>query len=192
MTSANPFVLHTADTAPAESKPLLATVAKRFGFLPNVYAHLAEAPATLEALLQLSAIFTRTSLTERQRHLLLLTTSVENRCSFCVAAHTRGAAVGGVQQDAIASIRSGELPEHPEDAALVSFVRAVTRSRGFVSESELYAFFSRGFTSRNALEVVLGVTLKILTNYANHMTHTDLNVELSEYRWEARPPVGDP
>lgn len=179
------FTLHTLETAPTESKALLTTIATRFGFLPNVYAYLAEAPVALEALLQLSAIFSRTSLTEPQRHLLLLTSSVENRCSFCVAAHTRGAKAGGIGMDSIESIRKGAVPERVEDAAMVAFVRAVIRSRGFVSDAELKAFFDHGFTQRNALEVVLGVTLKIMTNYANHITHTELNPELSAYVWNA-------
>jgi AhpD family alkylhydroperoxidase len=180
----NPFTLHSLDTAPDESKPLLATVAARFGFLPNVYAHLAEAPQVLDGLLQLSAIFGRTSLTEKQRHVLLLTSSVENQCSFCVAAHTRGAAAGGVSADSVEAIRRGTVPESPEDAAMVRFVRAMIRSRGFVSDAELTEFFECGFTPRNALEVVLGVALKILTNYANHITHTELNPQLAAYAWK--------
>ena len=177
------FSLHTIETAPAESKALLTTITARFGFLPNVYAYLAEAPVALEALLQLSAIFSRTSLTESQRHLLLLTSSVENHCSFCVAAHTRGAKAGGIGVDSIESIRNGSVPERAEDAALVSFVRAVIRSRGSICDAELKAFIDHGFTPRNALEVVLGVTLKIMTNYTNHITHTELNPELAAYAW---------
>jgi AhpD family alkylhydroperoxidase len=169
----NPFPVHSLETAPPESRPLVVSVEARFGFLPNVYAQLAEAPAVLDALLQLSAIFNRTTLTERHRHLLLLTSSVENECTFCVAAHTLGARAGGVSQDAIASIRDGLVPNGAEDAAMVSFVRAMIRSRGFVSDEELNLFFQRGFTPRNALEVVLGVTLKILTNCGGAIRHLD-------------------
>lgn len=179
----NSFPLHTLETAPPESKPLLASVQQRFGFLPNVYAHLAEAPAVLEALLQLAGIFSRTTLTERQRHILLLASSVENRCTFCVAAHTRGAQAGGVGDEAIASIRDGVAPSAAEDAAVVSFVRALIASRGFVSDADLRLLFDQGFTHRQVLEIVLGITLKILTNYCNHVTHTELNPELASYAW---------
>ncbi len=181
----NPFPVHNQETAPSEAKPLLASVEARFGFLPNVYAHLAEAPAVLDALVQLSALFGRTTLTERQRHVLLLTSSVENRCTFCVAAHTRGAQAGGVGDDVIASIRDDLVPNSAEYAAMVSFVRAMIRSRGFVPDEELKLFFQQGFTPRNALEVVLGVTLKILTNYCNHLTHTELNMQLAAHVWTA-------
>ena len=182
-----PFPLHSVETAPEEAKPLLSTVTARFGFLPNVYAHLAEAPQVLDGLLQLSTIFSRTSLTEKQRHLLLLTSSVENQCTFCVAAHTRGAVAGGVSTDSIEAIRSGAIPQTAEDGALVRFVREMIRSRGFVSDAELKAFFAHGFTPRNALEVVLGVALKIVTNYANHMTHPELNHQLDAFAWKQSP-----
>jgi len=179
------FPLHTLDTAPAEARPLLAGIVKRFGFLPNVYAHLAESPVALEALLQLSAMFERTTLSAPQRHLLLLTSSVENRCTFCVAAHTRGARAAGVAADSIESIRDGALPQRADDAALVRFVRAVIVGRGFVSSGELDSFYAHGFTPQQVLEVVLGVTLKILTNYANHVTGTELNPELAAFAWTA-------
>ena len=177
------FPLHTVETASADATPHLATVTRRFGFLPNVYAHLAEAPVALEALLQLGTFFSRTSLTEQQRHVLLLTSSVENRCSFCVAAHTRGARYGGLSDDTITALRDGDLPDDPSDAALVTFVRTLIRARGFVSDHGLNEFFAAGFTHQHALEVVLGVTLKLLTNYVNHITHTELNAELTEYAW---------
>lgn len=180
-----PFPLHTIETAPAESKEMLSGVVARFGFLPNVYAHLAEAPATLEGLLALSKIFMGTSLGDRQRHVLMLTSSVENRCTFCVAAHTRGAIAGGLSAQSVAALRDGGSPENAEDAAMAAFVRAMIRSKGFVTDEELAAFYRAGFTQRNALEVVLGVTLKIITNYANHMTHTELNPELAAFRWSA-------
>jgi AhpD family alkylhydroperoxidase len=181
----NPFPLHDLETAPSDAKEMLAAITKRFGFLPNVYAHLAEAPAALEGLLQLSTIFARTSLSERHRHVLLLTSSVENRCTFCVAAHTRGAIAGGLSQKSIAAIRDGSTPDDVGDAAMVSFVRAMIHSKGLVSDAEVASFIAAGFTPRNALEVVLGVTLKILTNYANHIMHTELNEELAEFRWAA-------
>ena len=185
MTSVNCFPLHTIETAPAESKPHLITANERLGFVPNVYAYMAEAPVSLEALSQLAKIFSRTGFSEAQRHLLLLTGSVENRCTFCVAAHTFGATAGGVKSDTVAAIRSGSPIEDARDAALVAFVRCVIRQRGFVSESELQAFLDSGFTPRHALEAIVGVTLKILTNYINHMTHTELNPELRAHAWEA-------
>lgn len=178
------FPLHTIETAPAGSKPHLLAAKERLGFVPNLYAYMAEAPASLEALSQLAESFRRTGFSESERHLLLLTGSVENKCTFCVAAHTFGAAAGGVESDTVAAVRSGTRIENARDAALVAFVRCVIRERGFVPDSELQAFLDSGYTPRHALEAIVGVTLKILTNYVNHMTHTELNPELRLHAWE--------
>lgn len=180
------FPLHTIESAPAESKPYLLAAGQKRGFVPNVYAHMAEAPIALEALTQLTALFSRTGFTERQQHILLLTASVENRCTFCVAAHTMGAEAGGVAPEAVAAIRDDGSIENPQDAALVAFVRTVIRERGFVPENDLQAFLRSGFTPRHVLEAIVGVSLKILTNYINHITHTELNLEISAHAWAAR------
>ena len=36
------FPVHTIDTAPSDAREMLIGITKRFGFLPNVYAHLTQ------------------------------------------------------------------------------------------------------------------------------------------------------
>ena len=43
------FTIHTADSAPADSKEQLETTQQRKGLIPNLYGVLAEAPIALEA-----------------------------------------------------------------------------------------------------------------------------------------------
>lgn len=181
--STSNFPLHTIESAPADSKPHLLAAKQMRGFVPNVYAHMAEAPITLEALAQLSLLFSRTDFTDEERHLILLTASVENQCTFCVAAHTMGAQAAGVAPEDIVAIRNDGAIENPRAAGLVRFVRTAVRERGFVPEDNLQEFLESGFTHRQALETIVGVVLKILTNYINHTTHTELNSELSAHAW---------
>ncbi len=42
------FPVHSSDTAPEGSKPILAAVQKKFGFLPNLIGVMAEAPAAAD------------------------------------------------------------------------------------------------------------------------------------------------
>ena len=51
------FTLHTEESAPAASKALLTGAKKSYGFVPNLYAAQAEAPALLEGYLSLAKIF---------------------------------------------------------------------------------------------------------------------------------------
>ena len=43
------FTIHTQETAPAESKPLLDKAQKAYGMIPGLFGVLAEAPQALEA-----------------------------------------------------------------------------------------------------------------------------------------------
>ena len=58
-------------------------------------------------------------------------------------------------------------------------------TRGAVADDALAAFRAAGFSDANALEVVLGVSLATLCNFANNLSQNDLNPQLAAYRWEA-------
>jgi alkylhydroperoxidase family enzyme len=40
-----------------------------------------------------------------------------------------------------------------------------------------------GLTDANALEIVLGVSLATLCNFANNLAQNELNAELQQYQW---------
>ena len=81
------FTIHTQETAPAASKPLLDKAQKAFGFVPGLLGVLAEAPKALEAYQVLGTLFQDTSLTTIEQHVVWLTINYENDCGYCVPAH---------------------------------------------------------------------------------------------------------
>ncbi len=177
------FVKHTPDSAPAKSRPLLEGTIAKLGFLPNLYAHLAEAPAALEAYFALAAQFEQTSLSPAERQVVLLAASVENGCEFCVAAPSMMAGMSQVPDDSIEALRAAaELPD-PRLNALADFTRSLVRDRGWATQAASAAFLEAGFDGQQALEVVLGVSMKTLSNYANHLTGTRTNPELAAHAW---------
>jgi uncharacterized peroxidase-related enzyme len=177
------FPLHTLDTAPAAAQPLLNAAQAKMGFLPNLLAKLAEAPAALEAYLTLSGIYDKTSFAPGERQLILLATAVENACEFCVAAHSAGAKRAKVEPTVVAAVREGKRVADERLRALVEFTQWVVNERGWVGEDRVRAFLDAGFTRQNVLEVVVGVSLKTLSNYANHIVETPLNAELAGEQW---------
>ena len=90
------FKLHSIETAPEASRDALAQVNKKFGRVPNFFGITAESPAATNAYISLSNIFQTTALTPAEQQIVILTASVENRCDYCVAAHSRGAKMAGV------------------------------------------------------------------------------------------------
>lgn len=178
------FPSHTVDTAPEAARKTLQAAQGQLGFIPNLYANLAEAPAALEAYQQLSAAFEKTSLSPAERQVVLLATSVDNGCEFCVAAHSFMAKkMAGVPAPVVEALRSaGTLPDARLNA-LASFTRSVVRQRGWVKPAEVDAFIAAGFSRAQAIEVVLGVTQKTLSNYVNHLTGTKTNPQFAAEAW---------
>ena len=177
------FPLHDLDSAPQDARKRLEGAQQMMGFIPNIFAKMAEAPTTLEAYQTLDGIFGKTSLSPVEREVVLIAVSVDNRCHFCVAAHSGRAQQAGMDGEVLTALRGGgELPDARLDA-LAKFTRAVVAERGWVSDERLQAFLDAGFTRQQALEVVLGVSIKTLSNYINHIAGTPLNAELEGLAW---------
>lgn len=181
------FKLHTLDSAPAGSLPILEAALKGLGFIPNLYAHLAEAPNALSAYKQLGVLLEQSALTPEEQQIVLISVSIENRCEYCVAAHSFLARnLVKVDSQRIDALRGQSCLQDQKLNALVAFTRAVVRERGWVAGSqELKDFFAAGYTQQNALEVVLGVAMKTLSNYTTHLTDTPLDAAFANEAWQA-------
>lgn len=182
------FKLHTLDSAPAAALPILEAANKGFGFIPNLYAHLAEAPNALSAYRQLGALLEQSTLTPEEQQVVLIAVSIENRCEYCVAAHSYLARnlvkVDGARVDAL---RGQGCLQDQKLNALVAFTRAVVRERGWMQgRQELKDFYAAGYTQQNALEVLLGVAMKTLSNYTNHLADTPLDGAFASEAWQAQ------
>lgn len=179
------FTLHTPESAPEAARETLAKVQKNYGFMPNLLAGLAEAPAALHSYLALSEQFGKTSLTAPEQQVVLLATSVANQCRFCVAAHSTIARnVAKLDEASIQALRNDSaLPDARLDA-LATFTRAVVQERGWVDGPVVDAFLAAGFSRAQVLEVVLGVTVKTLSNYANHVLETPVNAQFAGDDWQ--------
>jgi hypothetical protein len=60
----------------------------------------------------------------------------------------------------------------------------VIATHGRVEDADLEAFKVSGFSDQAALEVVLGVSLATLCNFANNLGRVPLNPQFEPYRWD--------
>lgn len=177
--------LRTIDDAAPEAAERLRAAEKGNGFLPNLLRVLANAPTALETYQTVGAINGRTSLTLQEREVVQITAGATHGCTFCVAGHTAIATKkAGMEREFVNAIRERDtLPDARLDA-VARFTEAVIATRGAVSDAELAAFKAAGYGDQQALEVILGVSLATLCNFANNLSHTPLNQELADFRWE--------
>lgn len=177
------LTLHTVDSAPADSRPLMDKAIANNGFLPNLIAVLSSAPAALETYLTVSGINARASLTLAEREVVQITAARLHGCDFCVAGHT-AVALKKAEMDTpmVCSLQLGSATGDVRLDALADFTRAVVATRGAVADADLAAFRAAGFTEGQALEVLLGVSLATLCNFANNLAGTPINPQLEAYR----------
>lgn len=175
--------VHTHESAPADSKPMLAGAEKAFGFVPNISAVLAESPATLKAYMTLSKIFEESSLNPVERQVAILTINEYHACHYCMAAHSVIADMSGVPGDVVDSIRDGTEITDPRLEALRVFTRQVVDKRGWVEQDAITTFLGAGFSKEQVLEVILAVAHKTISNYANHIADTPLDGAFETRAW---------
>ncbi len=179
------FPVHSSETAPEASKPILAAVQKKFGFVPNLIRVMAEAPAAAEAYTTVMDIFERASLSDAEKQTVLLSASLANECEYCMAAHTKIAGLKGVSADIIEALRAGTTLPDTKLEALAVLTRSIVETRGWPSEAAKEAFFAAGYGASEYLEVIVGVTVKTLSNYVNHAADTPLDTAFQAQKWAA-------
>lgn len=183
------FKVHTLETAPEGSKNVLNQTKKALGFIPNLYGTLAEAPAALNGFALLVEQFEKTSLTPAEKQVVLLATSFENECHYCMAAHSTLAKMASVPAETIQTLREGRPIPDAKLEGLRQFVHKAVQKRGWVSEEEVRAFLNAGYRQPQILEVLLGVAVKTLSNYANNLAHTPLDPAFEPARWNHPTPA---
>lgn len=161
--------------APQPAQDLLEKAEKNYGFIPNILGVMANSPALLEAYMTMSQIFEKTSFSAAEKQTVLLAVSTENGCDYCKAAHTAMAKMQGVDDAVLKAIANGdELPDDKLDT-LFKFTRAMVEKRGHPSNDDLQAFFDAGFSEAQVQDVVVGIGMKTLSNYNNHIADTPVD-----------------
>src|SRR5262249_40389914 len=82
------FPLHTLESAPEASRPLLEAARKTWSFVPTLHATLAESPVALAAYTALIDLVGTSTLDAKERQIAFLATSVLHGCEYCVSGHT--------------------------------------------------------------------------------------------------------
>lgn len=179
------FAVHTSQTAPAAAAPVLDNLKKAWGFVPNLHAVMAESPALLAGYNALWDLFTtQSSFTPAEQQVVMMTANGFHGCEYCMSGHTGLAKMQGVPAEVIRALRDQVPIADAKLATLQRFTRSVIENRGWVDPSEVDAFIAGGYTKAQALEVILGVATKVLSNYTNHLADTPLDAFMKGNEWK--------
>ncbi len=177
----------TIASTSGKAREMLESSQRSLGFVPNMYANMVNSPGVLQTY-QLGYELFRSegSFTPVEQEVVFLAISRFNGCTYCMAAHSMIAdKMSKVPADVLAALRDGRALPDARLQALASFATIMTESRGAPTPEQLAAFKAAGYTDRHALDIVLAIAVKTLSNYTNHVFHTETDAAFQSYAWNA-------
>ncbi len=179
------YEIKAIENAPVNSKSSLEASKKAYGFVPNLLGTMANHPALLKNYWEGSAnLDANSTLTCEEQQVAFLSASYENNCHYCMAAHTSIGQMHKIDQNILDALRNGKTLPDTKLEALSEYVKATTIKRGRVSQNDIDAFLSAGYTKETILEVITIVSLKVMTNYINYVAQTPVDNAFEPNAWE--------
>ena len=175
--------IHDIESAPEASQPMLKELKSKLGMIANLHGVLAESPQILEAYNKLHELFVDSSFNAEELTVVWQTINVEPNCVYCVPAHTGIAGMMKVNPLVTEALRNQtELPGKKLQV-LHETTLSIVRNRGYISDSEVEEFYAAGYTNRQLLEIILGLSQKVISNYVNHIAETPVDAPFQKFAW---------
>lgn len=178
--------IHSIESAPKESKALLQDSQKAYGMIPGLHGVLAASPSALKGYQVLHELFVASSFNNDELTVVWQAINVEHACHYCVPAHTGIAHMMKVDNDIIESLRNETPLADAKLEALRTFTLSMVRNRGNVSEDELNAFYAAGYGEQQVLDIILGLSQKVISNYTNHIANTPVDAGFQKFAWSKK------
>jgi AhpD family alkylhydroperoxidase len=175
------FTDHTIESAPPASRRSMTATSNHLGYLPSATARWAASPQLLDGFGKLSGLFESCTLDPVAREVVVMTIATRNGCHLCVAMHTARLTALGADAELVATLRSAGPVADERLAAIRSFTLRVLDTAGQVGDEAMHAFLASGYTTQNALEVVLGIGTYTMSTLANRLTAAPVDEQLSAF-----------
>lgn len=154
-------------SAPASVAGTLDAIHGAFGATPNMFRTVAQSPAALNAMWGFfGALGNGGSIDAQLGEKIAVAVANRNDCHYCLAAHTALGRKAGASAAEMGAAQTGQSDD-PRTAAALAFALKLVEARGQMSESDVQALRSAGFSDGQAVEIVAHVALNLFTNYVN-------------------------
>lgn len=174
------FIEHTKNSNQADVLEALCGVEDAIGFIPNTFKLMAESPNTVNAYLMLKQKVDNGNLSREYKNLAMLTTSYENGCNYCAAAHLTTAEKLNFDKHTISNLLEDKAIADSKHQAFVTFIKQLINNKGEMEGSQVENFLAAGFSKEDIFECVLIVTLKTLSNKINSITNPVIDEEFEK------------
>ncbi|CAF94684.1 unnamed protein product [Tetraodon nigroviridis] len=161
---------------------LMNEVETKGGFLPNVFKVLSHRPAEFRAF---SAVLSNElmnketgKLTKADRELIVVATSIHNKCHYCVVSHSALHRIYSkkptLADQVIINYSKADLS--PRERAMLDFAMAICRS-DTITEQHFQALEKHGFDREDAWDIAAIAAFFAMSNRLAHLTDMRPNAE---------------
>lgn len=166
---------------PDDIKQTILTVQEKVGFIPNVFLTLAHRPDEFRAFLAYhDALMEREGgLTQADKEMIIVATSNDNGCQYCVVAHgaiLRVRAKNALIADQVAAnYRKADISQRQK--AMLDFAMKVSNDAQAVSESDFQKLQAHGFEEEDIWDIAAITAFFGLSNRMANFTSMRPNDE---------------
>ena len=184
-----PFVLNLQQQSIEAGSPKVKTVLekalKQVGFIPNMYGYMANVPGMLDTyLFGYDQFRTESGFSSVEQEVVFLTVSRANGCHYCVAAHSFIAdKMSKVPDEVTNAIRNGQVIPDAKLQVLSKFTLVMLDTKGRPDQDDVAVFLAAGYSEQHVLDILLAISVKTLSNYANHLFNTPLDDMFKSREW---------
>ena len=177
----------TLSNANAQQNKILEKAKKANGMVPNMYRNMVNLPGLQDTYDTGYAHFRESSgFTPAEQEVVFLTSSIENSCDYCTAAHSYLADnVSKTPVEVTNAIREGKEIPDSKLRALSEFSKVMHKTRGNPTPQQAQVFLDAGYTEKNILAIILAMAVKTISNYSNHIFHTEIDEVFSGRKLES-------
>lgn len=171
----------TAENGNEIQKEILEKAKKANGMIPNMYKNMVNLPGLQETYDKGYQSFRQESgFTPAEQEVVFLTLSINNSCNYCTAAHSYLAEnVSNTPKEVIEAIRKGKEIPDKKLGALHKFTNIMNESRGNPTPQQAKDFLDAGYSEKHILGIILAQATKTISNYSNHIFHTEVDEAFS-------------
>jgi uncharacterized peroxidase-related enzyme len=175
------FGMTELDDLPADLRERVGEIARRSGFVPNIFRALGRRPAELRAFLDYhDALMNRPGgLSKAERELVVVATSAANHCLYCIVAHGAILRIRSKDPQLADQVAANpwQAPLDDRGRAIVDLALALVRAPEHFGDADIARARAAGLTDDEIWDVGSITALFALSNRLAHLTALQPNPE---------------
>ncbi len=159
-------------SATGATKEMLDSIQKKFGRVPNIFALMANSPATVKGYLAMNDALAGGSLDKQMRERIAIVVAEAHGCEYSLSAHAQFVKEAGMSDEELTKAQQCQSSDPKADVGL-TFVRNLILRRAEVQDSDIADLKAVGYSDGEIAELIANAVLNVFTNYFNFICHTE-------------------